>query len=135
MSRYKQHNSASIFLMELIISIFIFVVATAVCMEIFATAKSYSSEANKLDLAVSECSSVAEVVYSSNSLSGAINTLSELYPDAGRDGETITINLDSMTIKCGFEASDGMLSCTIEAVSEDESIYSLNAKHYVGKGA
>lgn len=135
MSRQRQPRASSIFLLELIIAIFIFIVSAAVCVEILATARTYSREAATLDIAVSECSSVAETVYSSNGLSDAINSLTDLYPEAAVKGNTVTITAGSMTIQCRFRTMEGMLSCRIEAVSEGKTIYSLKAEHFPGKGA
>lgn len=135
MSRLKQPRTSSIFLLELILAIFIFILSAAVCVEILAAARACSKEAASLDIAVSECSSVAETVYSSNSLPDAINGLTALYPEADVKGSNVTIETDSMTVNCHFAASDGMLSCHIEALSEDESIYTLDAEHFLGKGA
>ena len=115
MNKHRSRSS-SLFLMELIIAILVFAVASAVCVQIFVTSHQLSDRASKLNSAVNEASSIAEIVNASSSLSEAEDLVSGNYPDADVD----------------LSEEDGMLKADISIYSDSEEIYSLSVRHYIG---
>ena len=115
MNKHRSRSS-SLFLMELIIAILVFAVASAVCLQIFVTSHQLSDRASKLNSAVNEASSIAEIVNASSSLSEAEDLVSGNYPDADVD----------------LSEEDGMLKADISIYSDSEEIYSLSVRHYIG---
>lgn len=73
-------RSSSLFLMELIIAIFFFTIFSAVCVQVFVKAHLMNQESFALNHAVSECSGVAEVISTSDSVDVAVDTLEDLHP-------------------------------------------------------
>lgn len=84
MNRRNRAKSSSLFLLELILAILFFSIASAVCVQIFVKSHLMSAEAQALNLAVSECSGAAEVIAASDSEGDALDTLTSLYPLAFR---------------------------------------------------
>lgn len=56
----KTHSKTPLFLMELVIMLFVFAAASAVCLRVFAEAQKISAESQALDYAVTECQKAAE---------------------------------------------------------------------------
>lgn len=81
MVRKNRARSSSLFLMELIIAILFFSVASAVCVQFFVKSHLLSNDSDALNHAVNECASTAEIVDACNSIEDSINTIKNLYPD------------------------------------------------------
>ena len=61
--KYQRHNNtSSLFLLELILSVLFFSVASALCIQIFTKAHLMSQDARNLNFAVNEVSSMAEQI-------------------------------------------------------------------------
>ena len=61
--KYQRHNNtSSLFLLELILAVLFFSVASALCIQIFTKAHLMSQDARDLNLAVNEVSSMAEQI-------------------------------------------------------------------------
>lgn len=59
--KYQRHNNtSSLFLLELILAVLFFSVASALCIQIFTKAHLMSQDARDLNFAVNEVSSMAE---------------------------------------------------------------------------
>lgn len=74
-------RSSSLFLMELILAILFFSVASAVCVEFFVKSHLMSQDSEKLTRAVNECSGAAEIVCASDSLEEGLGLLQQQYPE------------------------------------------------------
>ncbi len=74
-------RSSSLFLMELILAILFFSVASAVCVEFFVKAHLMSRDSETLTHAVNECSGAAEILCTADSLTEGIELLGMQYPD------------------------------------------------------
>mgnify|MGYP007123082756 CR=1 FL=1 len=74
-------RSSSLFLMELILAILFFSVASAVCVEFFVKSHLMSQDSEKLTRAVNECSGAAEIVCTSDSLAEGLSLLQQQYPE------------------------------------------------------
>ena len=61
--KYQRHNNtSSLFLLELILAVLFFFVASALCIQIFIKAHLMSQDARDLNFAVNEVSSIAEQI-------------------------------------------------------------------------
>lgn len=74
-------RSSSLFLMELILAILFFSVASAVCVEFFVKSHLMSRRSEELTHAVNECSSIAEIICTADSLMEGLHMLRLQYPE------------------------------------------------------
>lgn len=74
-------RSSSLFLMELILAILFFSVASAVCVEFFVKSHLMSHNSEALTHAVNECAGAAEIVCTSDSLAAGLSLLQQQYPE------------------------------------------------------
>lgn len=81
MTRKNRASSSSLFLMELIIAILFFSVASAVCVQFFVKSHLLSVESNALNHAINECTSTTELIDASNSIGDSLNMLMRIYPN------------------------------------------------------
>ena len=143
-------GSSGLFLMELLLSILMFAIASAICLQIFARAHSLSQEAAALDFGTNLCVSAAEVLSACESsdetedlLTGHISGLTvsddgslaayydkelTLLSDDGSQAayrlQIIPDDSEADTVAADIRFDD----LTGETPSE---IYSLSARHYV----
>lgn len=78
--RHKTNTRSSLFLMELIIAILFFSLASAVCLRMFAKSHQLSTDASAQNQAVNKAGNVAELIQ--YDLENKAHTLSDEYPDA-----------------------------------------------------
>ena len=78
--RHKANTRSSLFLMELIIAILFFSLASAICLRMFAKSQQLSTEASALNQAVNQTSSVAELIR--YDIIHGSHSLATEYPDA-----------------------------------------------------
>lgn len=74
-------RSSSLFLIELIIAIFFFSVASAVCVEFFVKSHLMSRDSGALAHAVNECSGAAEIICTADDLENGLYLLRQQYPE------------------------------------------------------
>lgn len=148
MKKRNRARSSSLFLLELIIAILFFSIASAVCVQFFVKSHSMSQDSQDLNFAVSECSSIAEIVQTSDSEKAALSELKTLYPDAKiTESDDVTncgIFFDknfnpcdsfddsfSYYIEADFETEKGMIDCNLITTRADNenAIYELEVKH------
>lgn len=114
MIRRSRANTSSLFLLELILAIFFFTAASAVCVQFFVESHILNRDSRTLDHAVSECSGIAEAMYAADSIQEGIALLKAIYPqgeypaarndfDAG-DGIATESNLVEADIFLYFDA-------------------------------
>lgn len=94
MKRKNRPRSSSLFLMELILAILFFSIASAVCVQFFVKSHLLSQNSNALSHAVNECAGAAEIMETSDSIADSVDMLKRLYPD----GTYPDIDLDSLEI-------------------------------------
>ena len=80
MIRRNHRQASSLFLLELILAILFFSITSAVCLRLFVQAHVFSRDAQRVHLAVSECSSVAELFRASDSIEEACGLIGQAYP-------------------------------------------------------
>ena len=87
----NRRSRSTLFLMELIIAIFFFAITSAVCAQLFAKAHQVSHKTTQLTHAINQAQSIAEAFRSTD---GDLESLKELFPEAGADGDTFSIRYD-----------------------------------------
>lgn len=92
-----RNNKSSLFLMEMLFSIFIFAVAAAICVKMFVTSHILSRDSVRLNHAVVWCESMAEGFYS---VDGDLADLAKLL-DASVEDRQLTIYYDRDFLKTG----------------------------------
>lgn len=98
MVRKSRARSSSLFLMELILAIFFFSAASAVCVQFFVKSHLLSRDSNALNHAVNICAGIAETVSCADSIQDAAGLLRELFPDSTfPDDDSMDIRTDAET--------------------------------------
>ena len=150
--RRGKTQSASLFMMELILAILIFSLASALCVQFFVKAHTLSGDAKALDFGCEATGSVADVIRSSDSLKDAENTFDELYPsalvEAEDNGVVISLYYDgefencdpedaAYTLETALSDSGEMLlgDMTFTDTDSGSSIYTLEVKHHIRRDA
>ncbi|MCI8674375.1 MAG: hypothetical protein HFI89_12960 [Lachnospiraceae bacterium] len=121
----KQASSSSrsgLLLMEIIIAILFFSLASAICLQLFVKAHNLGQDTQELDMAVRQASSVADVLSQSER---PLELLRELYPDADIDAVQSHIYYDQSFRPCGNEASNYRLDISAAADDAQTSIYTI----------
>lgn len=155
MSQQKQVKSSSIFLLELILAILFFSIASAVCVQIFVKAHTMSESSQALNFAVSECSGMAEVLTTADDLEEIKQHLETLYPMASQTTfPDVVLYYNDNFESCTHPQAHFQLSFTLKDISQDispkaesfstfqalisfqdivtqEQIYALDIKHHI----
>ena len=103
MNRKNRAQSSTLFLLELILAILFFSLASAVCVQFFVKSRLLSRGAQNLNHAVNECSGIAEIVNSSDSMDSALAVIQDIYQEAdisGEDSPTVNIYYDKNFTPC-----------------------------------
>lgn len=152
-------RSSSLFLMELILAILFFSVASAVCVEFFVKSHLMSRDSESLTHAVNECAGAAEIICTAESLEESIHLLMQCNPE-GEYPEMedwteekdlvqadISLYYDADYMPCGLDTAEYILAicltreaqmieadfemCRNADMQEDSVIYQLQAKHHI----
>ena len=141
MKQRTRAGSRNLFLLELVISILFFSLASAVCIQLFAESYSKSKSARQLSQAANASSTVAETVLSSQSGEELISLLRSIYPQGEISRTEAGFSLKSpledtrLTIKTDVRQTDRMLTAEISV--EDEGgieVYHLTVSHHLQRG-
>lgn len=153
MKHRNRAKSSSLFLLELILAILFFSLASAVCVQFFVKSHILSRDARRLNHAVNECSGIAEIINTSDGTEDAIEVITGIYPDAfltdaAENGDVPSVSAliyyDEEFVPCPetdgtyvleavFWEQGRMLTAgmTIGERNEDAPIYELTVKHYL----
>ena len=139
-------RSSTLFLLELIISILFFSVASAVCVQFFVRSHQISQNAERLQNASALCSSLAEMITISDSLE-ELAQFSQADSEIPSDQLLLLQYYDADWNACGEDngsyllqadiiLEDSMLVADISVTAypteaEAEPIYSLHLQHYI----
>lgn len=144
-------RSSSLFLMELILAILFFSVASAVCVEFFVKSHLMSLDSEALTHAVNECSGVAEILCTSDSLAEGIELLKGQYPDGDYPEETeASLYYDDGYRCCGPEQAAYVMEIRLtqegqmvqialemlrrnETEGQEKTIYQLETRHHIAR--
>ena len=143
MNKYLK-SKTSLFLMEMIITVLLFAVCSAVCVRLFAMAHTLSTDTRELNEAVSLAQGFAE---SMRGTDGRIDSILEYYPEAVKGGDNFFVvyydeNFNPCKYNGAVYVSDVSLSpngaiqnmrIKIVRLSDYKEIYNLTATKYMNK--
>lgn len=135
-------SKASLFLMEFILTLLLFSVCGAVCMQLFAKANSLSKDTFELNNAVACAQGFAEVMRGTD---GSIDSIIEMYPGAVRGGDDFfEVFYDKDFNECEYEDAVYVgdvsvypsgyiqnIDVKILRIVDYEEIYSLSVTKYM----
>lgn len=123
--KYQRHNNtSSLFLLELILAVLFFSVASALCIQIFTKAHLMSQDARDLNFAVNEVSSMAEQM-SDDSLQDAAAYYDSSYASCEKADAVYVLTVH-------YEPEHTLLKAHIsmDTVTDNRNIYTLDVtKH------
>ena len=123
--KYQRHNNtSSLFLLELILSVLFFSVASALCIQIFTKAHLMSQDARDLNFAVNEVSSMAEQM-SDGTLQDAAAYYNSSYASCEKADAVYVLTVH-------YEPEDTLLKAHIsmDTIADNRNIYTLDVtKH------
>ena len=123
--KYQRHNNtSSLFLLELILAILFFSVASALCIQIFTKAHLMSQDARDLNFAVNEVSSMAEQM-PDDSLQDAAAYYDSSYASCEKADAVYVLTVH-------YEPEDTLLKAHIsmDTIADNRNIYTLDVtKH------
>lgn len=123
--KYQRHNTtSSLFLLELILAVLFFSVASALCIQIFTKAHLMSQDARDLNFAVNEVSSMAEQM-PDDSLQDAAAYYDSSYASCKKADAVYVLTVH-------YEPEDTLLKAHIsmDTIADNRNIYALDVtKH------
>lgn len=123
--KYQRHNNtSSLFLLELILAVLFFSVASALCIQIFTKAHLMSQDARDLNFAVNEVSSMAEQM-SDGTLQDAAAYYDSSYASCEKADAVYVLTVH-------YEPEDTLLKAHIsmDTIDDNRNIYTLDVtKH------
>lgn len=123
--KYQRHNNtSSLFLLELILAVLFFSVASALCIQIFTKAHLMSQDARDLNFAVNEVSSMSEQM-SDGTLQDAAAYYDSSYASCEKADAVYVLTVH-------YEPEDTLLKAHIsmDTVADNRNIYTLDVtKH------
>lgn len=123
--KYQRHNNtSSLFLLELILAVLFFSVASALCIQIFTKAHLMSQDSRDLNFAVNEVSSMAEQM-PDDSLQDAAAYYDSSYASCEKADAVYVLTVH-------YEPEDTLLKAHIsmDTVADNRNIYTLDVtKH------
>ena len=123
--KYQRHNNiSSLFLLELILAVLFFSVASALCIQIFTKAHLMSQDARDLNFAVNEVSSMAEQM-PDDSLQDAAAYYDSSYASCEKADAVYVLTVH-------YEPEDTLLKAHIsmDTIADNRNIYTLDVtKH------
>lgn len=145
MIRRNRANSSSLFLLELILAILFFSIASAVCVQFFVKSHLLSQDARELNMSVTEVSNIAELIEGSLDASSAVSLIQSEYPGSIVSGASeILVYYDEDFLPCKekeaiyclkaeFTQEEFLLEGTLNmtGLKDENSIYSLNISHHL----
>ena len=135
----KPVRRSSLFLMELILAIFFFILASAICVRFFVKAHTLEQESMDLNHAVTAAASVAEIVRSEEE---PFAFLEKHFPQGEAGNEVFTIFYDSnrslcdkadakYTLVLDGRTTDTIFTGEIVVSKGNTEIYRLTAESYI----
>lgn len=111
--KYQRHNNtSSLFLLELILAVLFFSVASALCIQIFTKAHLMSQDARDLNFAVNEVSSMAEQI-----------SAGTLHPATAASSDDTAASSGDTAASSGDTASDPSTQISNDAWQDDTAYY------------
>lgn len=142
--KHRIQRRSAVFLMEIILSILFFSIASAICIRLFAQAHRQSEETAALNQAVLAASGAAEAL---ETCDGTAESLSAVFPESEPDGQVLHVFYDSSWQPCTaseavwqmeiiLSGSGGMIcgDITVSGDGGKNVVYTLTAEYYRGDG-
>ncbi len=129
----KISSRSSLLLIELIMAILIFALASGVCLQIFVKSHSLSKRTGELDMAVRQATSVSELLTQKAGAEKVEKTLSRIYPEADLAAGKATIYYDEDFVACGGE--DSYFQMEIRSSDSGDGLTSYDIAVYKDQGA
>ena len=139
MRQTKGPRTSSLFLLELIFSLFFFAVASALCVRIFVRAHVLSRDARALNYGIAACSDAAGITGGADSARAAAEALLLLYPEASPDPDAEDASLlllagfDRDLKACGPDSSEAVYRFRV-SFYEADSLLHCDASFLTGDG-
>lgn len=151
MTRKNRARSSSLFLMELILAILFFSVASAVCVQFFVKSHLLSKQSHDMNYAINECSNVAEILNAADGTAKSEMLLKKMYPEGYSD---MAIYYDKDFLPCDpdsaayvltlqMQETDDMLEADMQMEifdpesgqpsADEDIIYELSTKHHIAR--
>lgn len=136
-------SRTSLFLMEMIVTVLFFSLASAVCVQCFVNAHLIGTQTQELNHAVAAATGYAEVMRGTD---GSIDSILAVYPKAvkGEDDSYFTVFYDADFIPCSAEEARYVgdvtltpngaiqnMNIKIARIEDSSIIYELNATKYM----
>lgn len=140
MNERTRAGGRNLFLLELVISILIFSLASAVCVQIFAQSHLRSRESRQLDLAVNRVSCAYELIAASRDEAEACELLCGEFPglalaESGGVFSGETTLSDGFTLSVRLTREGQMLLGELRALGDGGNVlYSLPVEHHLQRG-
>lgn len=128
--KYQRHNNtSSLFLLELILAVLFFSVASALCIQIFTKAHLMSQDARDLNFAVNEVSSMAEQM-PDDSLQDAAAYYDSSYASCEKADAVYVLTVH-------YEPEDTLLKAHIsmDTIADNRNIYTLDVTNHLQRRA
>ena len=133
-----KHSKASLFLMEMILVLLFFSLASCICVQLFVKSNLLSNKTKELTCAVGLAQNAAEAFYGTD---GDIQQMASLFPGsiASSEDASLTIYKDGYVCTVAVsDSSDGFFligDIYVSAVNEmTKNVYSLSVKKYIATG-
>ncbi|MFD1400315.1 type IV pilus modification PilV family protein [Robinsoniella peoriensis] len=112
-------SKSSLFLIELIIAILFFTVASGICIQLFSKSFLLSQSSKNLSTSSRLVSNTAEVLESCN---GSLSEVQSLFPESVTDGDSIIFYYDTAWEKCSESDSKFTLIATVTRDSRKKDV-------------
>lgn len=122
MNKASSSSRSRLLLTEIIIAIFFFSLASAICLRLFFKAHTLSQDTRELDMAVRQASSAADLFSQSER---PAETLLKIYPDAWVNGMQASVYFDQDFQPCQSKDSCYTLAIIPLSAKERISVYSI----------
>lgn len=114
----QTHSKTSLFLMEILLTVLFFSIASAICIQFFVKAHFISLDSKELSHGTVLCENAAEIYRSGD---GSLSSLLSIYPDAVMDGNTMLIYFDSSFVRSDF--SDSSYCLEVDYACDNANCY------------
>lgn len=122
-TKNRSKSKSSLFLMEMIVTILFFSIASAICVRLFAASHILSKQADELNMAVAASQSFVEVMRGTD---GSIEKLLEQFPNAELiNDHTLEQYYDESYTECVFEDAVYVAEITL---SDTNAFHVINTR-------
>lgn len=131
-----KHSKSSLFLMELIVSILFFSLASAICIQLFARSHSISAETINLNNAITQAQNLAECWYASE---GDLHAMQDALPcsrlSAPGDALTLCFDQDWQLLSADTGGEENGYYASLTSFTDAADAHLLSAKISVCVGS